>query len=499
MFEFLQPGKKALREQTAALEVSLHEKTVELESTLQDKMVLEKKFHSRDLLLHSGVFHADRNLIDITPQKALFYYNVTAPVATAIDLVNDEFKNLDLAVKSDGTITTDDDIIQFLQHPNDDMVLEDFLEVMGIFFLVTNEVYIVANGPVNQQPSELVLVSPADVEVRKSRLDGLIEEISVQSSMGSQLGGGGSRVVFKRDGLQFRFFDDSKTHEIWQIKGFNSQLTGRGRSKLNSISYEINQYIEMARHNLSLLKNGVRLSGMISVKQDEPLSTDQLADLKEQISQFYSGAENAGNVIVGSDIDFKEIGISPRDMDFMNLKKNVTTTIFNRYKVPLPLVMPEQMTLANMDSAKLNLYDNAVLPFANRMFAELTAFLGQRFGMAENAKLVPFLDTITALRPRNMATLKLRKDLGSLTINEIRAELGLEPIPIGGDSVFIPGNLVPAGTAPLQRVAETQKAVKTSREGFQKLMQGQKDIKGRRSYSNEKIDKLWEEADRERL
>ncbi len=485
MLEFLQPGKKALREKTTKLQA-------ELESTRQANMALEKKFHTNNAFFLSGLIHGNRNQIDITPQKALFYYNVTAPVATAIDLVNDEFKNLDLAVNTDGIITTDDDIIQFLQQPNADMVLEDFLEVIGIFFMVTNEVYIVATGTVTQKPAELTIVSPTNVEVRQSRLDGLIEEMSVQSLRGP-------RVVFKRDGLQFRFFDDSKTHEIWQIKGFNSQLTGRGRSKLNSISYEIDQYINMAIHNLSLLENGVRPSGLFSVKQDQPLDDDQRAKLKEQIANFYSGAENAGNAIVTSDIDFKEIGISPRDMDFANLKKHVTTTIFNRYKVPLPLVTPEKMTLANMDSAKLNLYDNAVLPFAGRMFAELTAFLGQRFGMAEKAKLVPFLDNITALQPRNMETLKKRKDLGTLTINEIRAEIALDPIPQGGDSVLIPRNLVPAENTPPEntppeKVDETEKAVKTSRESFTKIMQGQKDIKGNRSYSDAEIAEI---ADRE--
>ncbi len=459
--------------------------------------VLEKKSHIGNSLLLSGAFHGDRQQFDITPQKALFYYNVTAPVATAIDLVNDEFKNLDLAVNTDGTITTDDDIIQFLQQPNADMVLEDFLEVMGIFFLVTNEVYIVATGSFNQEPAELIIVSPADVEVRKSRLDGFVEEISVQSSMGSQQGGFASRVVFKRDELQFRFFNDSKTAEIWQIKGFNSQLTGRGRSKLNSISDEIEQYIQMSVHNLSLLRKGARPAGAVTIKpEDGPLSPEQFDRMIEQISQFWSGAENAGNVMILDGADFKPLIMTARDMDFQNLKKNVTATIFNRYKVPLPLVTLEKMTLANMDSAKLNLYDNAVLPFAFRMFSELTAFLGSRFSMAENGKLVPFQDNITALRPRNMATLKLRKDLGALTVNEIREEIGKAPIPQGGDVVFIPSNLVPAGSTPPEKVAQTQKAEKTSRESFTKLMQGQKDIKGNRSYSDEEISRM---ADQERL
>ncbi len=488
MLEFFQPGKKALREKATKLQA-------ELESTLQANMALEKKFHTNNAFFHSGIFHGDSHHLDITPQKALFYYNVAAPVATAIDLVNDEFKNLDLAVNTDGTITTDDEIIQFLQTPNDDMVLEDFLEVLGIFFLVTNEVYIVANGPVNQKPTELVLVSPGDVEVRKSRQDGFVEEISVQSSMGTQQGGFASRVVFKRNELQFRFFDDSQTHEIWQIKGFNSHLTGRGRSKLNSISDEIEQYIQMSVHNLKLLKNGMRPSGALTTKsEDGKLTDDQFTRLKEQLAQFYSGAENAGNVMILDGLEFTSLMVNARDMDFQNLKKNVTATIFNRYKVPLPLVTLEKMTLANMDSAKLNLYDNAVLPFAFRMFSELTAFLGPRFSMAEDAKLVPFLDNITALRLRNMETLKKRKELGVLTINEIREEIAQDPIPKGGDSVLIPRNLVPAESAPPEKVDETEKAVKTSREGFTKLMQGQKDIKGSRSYSDEQIAEM---ADRE--
>lgn len=90
-----------------------------------------------------GSFFTGRNGDNryLTIKKALFYYDIVAPVATAVDIVNDEFKTLTLALETDGVRTLDAPILKYLQQPNDDMVLVDFLENLGNYYLVTNEVY----------------------------------------------------------------------------------------------------------------------------------------------------------------------------------------------------------------------------------------------------------------------------------------------------------------------------------------------------------------------
>jgi len=453
----------------------------------QQQVIPVKKSHSigQGVVLPSGFLVDGFSQRIITPQRALWYYDIASPLATAVDLINDEFKTLEIALSTNGDVTLDAPILEFLQKPNDDMTIEDFLETMGIYFLVTNEVYIIAEGAnVNRPPTELILVSPEIVDVQRSRTDTFIDKIEVHKH-------NQAKETFLRDETQFRFFNRDGTAEIWQIKGFNTRHTGRGKSKLSSIQYELDQYIEASVHNLSLLRKGLKPSGAFSM--EDQLPDDQFERLKEQIDNFYSGSANAGqSLVLDNGLEFSEMSINPKDMDFAELKKSVTTAIFNRYKVPLPLVNPDKMTLANMDSAKLNLYDNAVLPFAQRMFAELTAFLRPRFKLTDKQTIVPFMDSITALQTRRNEELKTKEALNVLTINEIRTEIGEEKIAEGGDIVYIPSNVVPAGTAPPE-IPPANEATKTTRESFTKILKAEVDIKGNRTYTDEDIERIADE------
>lgn len=440
----------------------------------------------------------DNKLVDA--KKALYYYDVVSPVATAIDLINDEFKNLTLVIDNGDEIVNKADILNFLKQPNDDMVQADFLETLGVYFLAANEVYIVATGAINRPPAELLVISPEQVDVKRNK-DGFIGRIEVQKE-------GGGKEIFERSETKFRFYNKEDDAEIWQIKGFNSKQTGRGRSKLNSVAYEVEQYLQCAIHNLALLENGVRASGAFVADGD--LSEEQFLRLKQEADEKYSGSLNAGKpMVLEGGMKWLEMSINPKDMDFPTLKKGVMSSIFTRYKIPEALVSTEHMARATMEESKLNLYDNAVLPFANRMFAEITAFLAPRFNMKENELIIPNLDDITALEIRRTKALKNKKELGVLTINEMREEIGEGRIVEGGDIVYIPGNLIPAGTSVEQNSDQDENTeppeertptsptdaeeAKTTREGFIKILKSQVDVKGNRSFNDKDIERIADE------
>lgn len=441
----------------------------------------------------------------ISIKRALRFYDEAAPVATAIDWINDEFKTLSLLLKEGDEIINDSEILKFLQRPNDDMTQEDFLEHIGAYFLITNEVYIIATGNVNREPAELLIVSPEYVAVKKDK-DGFIGQINVQrTGLGTE--------VFKRADNAFRFYNKDQSAEIWQIKGFSvfsdnlysqsddvgSSLTSsRGRSKLSSICREINQYIEIGTHNLSSLDNGVLPSGTITVPEGTTLDDDQFERVREQIVQFYSGAKNSGKVLIlDNGMTFTPLGTNAKDMDFKELTKTVTITIFNRYKVPLPLISPDNMTLANMESAKLGLYDNAVIPLAQRLLRELTNFLAPRFGLSEDALIIADLGKIAALQLRRNQELKLKKELNIYTTNQLRFEAGLEEEE-GGDVIYIPNNLVPMGSEVVRQGNEIidvtppqkQLADMTTRKEFIAVMKKQIDSKGNCNFTDSEIEEI---------
>jgi phage portal protein BeeE len=444
---------------------------------------------------------------EMTIKRALRFYDECAPVATAIDWINDEFKTLSLILKENDEIEYDAEILKFLRTPNDDMVQEDFLETLGAYFLIINEVYIIAYGNPNKKPSELIIVSPEYVTPEKGK-DGFVSSMRVRIN-------GTSEEIFKRDENQYRFYNSSLTAEIWQIKGFsaigdtvcgssgvvgiNNVQNARGRSKLSSIHREINQYIEISTHNLAVLDNGMIPSGTIEVPEGTTLDDDQFEKLRAQAVNFYSGAKNAGKVLIlENGMKFIPANLNAKDMDFEKLSRRVEITVFNRYKVPLPLVSPDNMTLANMESAKLNLYDNCVIPIAHRLLRELTNFLAPRFGLSDNALICADLDKISALQLRRNEELKLKKELDVLTKDELRREIGLEKIE-GGNQLYMLNNMIPLGTTPfiendLITVVDSQneKSLKQSicRKEFIKLMQNQIDVKGNKIFTDIEINQI---------
>jgi phage portal protein BeeE len=423
----------------------------------------------------------------LSAKQAIQYYDKAAPVAIAVDWINDEFKNLSLVMmdETDQSIEKDSDLLKFLKQPNQDSTQEDFLENLGATYLLANEVYIIATGNVNKEPAELMIISPTDVTTFIGS-DDFLSRIDVQR-------GGNVKEVYTRD-VNFRFFNKEQNKEIWQIKGFstiNNQLSSsgsvlsssassnRGRSKLRSVRREIEQYIAIATNNLAILDNGMRPSGTIETPDGEVLTDEQFEAIREQVVNFYSGGQNAGNVLIlDNGLTFNPIASSVKDMDFPVLTRTTTITIFNRYKVPLPLVTPENMTLANMETAKLNLYDNTVLPLGARMFRELTNFLGPRFGIGEDEVIAADLSQISALQIRRNQELKLKKDLNVLSTDELRDEIGRDKVK-GGDVIYQASNLVPIGTAPLAPVTPTTGVAASSpdpieRKEFFKIMKQQK-------------------------
>ncbi len=467
----------------------------------------KKSLSSRQLFVSlMGNNSGEVNLL--SAKKALFYYDIVAPVATAIDIINDEFKTLTLAVEhKDGKKTLDDEVLKFLKHPNDDMVQIDFLENMGNFYLTTNEVYFVATGRLNRAPSELTIESPEFVDV-KTDTDGVIDKFIIRKN---------GRVVetFFRADREYRFFNKTNSAEIWQVKGFNTSRNVRGRSKLSSAVYEIEQYLQAAIHNLSLLENGVRTTGAFTA--DEPLTDEQFDRLRDQINENQAGARNAGkSIILEGGMDYKEMSLSPKEMDFEKLKQSTTEAIFKRYKIPLALVSTDHMAEATMDASMLMLYDIVVLTIAERLFAELTRFLAPRFSLSEDERIVPYKKDIQALQIRTVKEVKNKKETGVHTIDEIREAMGDEPLPDGkGKDLYIPRNMVKIGEENLgapgtgvQGADNRQKPgdadmdsdtptdnerVKMTRGTFVAILKNQVDLKGVRRYTDIEIEEFANE------
>lgn len=437
----------------------------------------------------SEVWRLGKN--DISMYTYIYYYQQCAPLYTAIQLIADEVADLNpyLFDPVKNEFIKDNPLLKLLHNPNADVTGSEFFEQLTAYFLITGNVFIVAIGNVNRDPLELWVVPPQFVTLSAGG-DGYTETIQVNPNTSFS-------YTFTRkevDG-RFRYYcDDDK--EIWHIKEFNP-LQGNnnlyGMSKLMPIWYEIEQYIHASAHNLSLLARGARPSGALVSERE--LSDDEFMRLSEQSDRFNAGAQNAGRLLLlEGGVDFREMSITNKDMDFLELKKNVTYAIYTALKIPLPLISPEHMTLSNMESSKLSLYDNAILPMANRIYYELTNFLMPRYQKNQGLEIAYSPDEITALEPRRAEDISKLKEAGVLTVNELRAKMGYEPLQ-GGDSLFGTMGETPIAQDNYTADEPVKPYPKSIKEEFIEVMRAQRYPDNSRKYSEEYIEELARKYD----
>ena len=151
--------------------------------------------------------------------------------------------------------------------------------------------------------------------------------------------------------------------------------------------------------NKALLDNSARPSGALvyQPKDGGNLSADQYERLKAELESGYSGAVNAGRpLLLEGGLDWKSMGLSPKDMDFIEAKNAAARDIALALGVPPMLVgIPGDNTYANYQEANRAFYRLTVVPLLVRTAASLSAWLSQAHG--EAIRLEPDLDRIAGL------------------------------------------------------------------------------------------------------
>lgn len=375
-----------------------------------------------------------------SPSGAMGLYNKSSAVSIPINYIAEAFASINPVLKKGSEIITDHPVLDLLQTPSPYYTQDLFLENLGKNYLITGETEIIAIGGVNRPPLELQPINPNCVTAIEGA-GGLLQSLQVA---GATLDG---QYVLVPKGRRVRYLRGNLS-EIKQIRNYSTRNNSllRGQSPLVSAAAEVRQHIQGNKHNVSLLENGGRVSLVFHF--DANLGTDEFEATKANVLEQYAGAQNAGKIGVtaGGQLDIKELGINNKDMDFANLQTMARTAVALQYKFPLPLLSTEASTFNNYKEAKAALYDDAVLPLADRIFGGLSDFLLPRYGLDPAQYRITYdIDQITALAGRRNEELKLRKELNLETINEMRTMIGRESVE-GGDLVMAPANLIPIGT-----------------------------------------------------
>ena len=329
-------------------------------------------------------------------------------------------------------------IMDLLDRPNPLQSNSEFFASLYGYLLLSGNSYVLKVGAENQAPSELHLLRPDRITIKGGQ-NYIPEKYQY--------------IISGRVHAEYEVDQETAQSDLKQIKLWNPLDDYYGLSPLAAGALEIDQHNMAAKHNVNLLNNGARPSGAVVFKPKDDqgfavnLTESQRQQLLTDLNNRFSGTSNAGRpMLLEGDFDWKEMGLSPKDMDFGNLKHMATTDIALCFGVPSQLVgVPDAQTYANVAEARLALYEETIIPYLKKIESDMNEWLVPMFG--EELMFCYDIDSIPALSERRKkiyenVSMAVRE--GIITRNEARERLGLSPLN-GADDLLVNAALFPLG------------------------------------------------------
>jgi HK97 family phage portal protein len=286
----------------------------------------------------------------------------------------------------DGRELEDHPAAGLVGRPNARMGGADFFEALYGHLLLAGNAYVEALV-VGQRPAELHLLRPDRVAV-VAGADGWPEAYDYRA-------GTARRRIPAGDPSSTTTGGGGLLH----LKLFHPLDDHLGFPPLAAAQVALDLHNAAARWNKALLDNSARPSGALvyQPKEGGNLSADQYQRLKVELDEGYSGPIRAGRpLLLEGGLDWKSMGLSPKDMDFVEARNGAARDIALAFGVPPMLLgIPGDNTYANYQEANRAFYRLTVLPLVARTAASFSGFLSGLFG--EAVDLVPDLDQVAGL------------------------------------------------------------------------------------------------------
>ncbi|MEZ5691499.1 MAG: phage portal protein [Rickettsiales bacterium] len=305
-------------------------------------------------------------------------------------------------------------ILDILKRPNPAQSMSDFFQSLYSYYQISGNVFVQAVGNKNASPKELYLLRPDRVSI-----------IAGKNAMPAAY-----RYCVDDKVKDFPVDRISGKSKILHIKRFSPLNDWYGLSAVEAAAYSIDQHNNSSAWNQALLQNGARPSGALVVRSDAHggvLSNEQYGRVKRQIDEQFSGAQNAGRpILLEGGLDWKEMSMTPKDMDFIEAKHSAARDIALAFGVPPQLLgIPGDNTYSNLQEARLALWEQTVVPLVERVCNNLSNWLTSFYD--GNLELVADTDGIGALAGSNQAIWDRVEKASFLTDDEKRAAVGYPP------------------------------------------------------------------------
>lgn len=322
-------------------------------------------------------------------------------------------------------------LLDIVAHPSLDHTSADFFESWYGYLLVAGNAYVEAVG-IDGRLRELHALRPDRMKVIPGA-DGWPE--------GYEYAVGGRSVRLAGDAVE-------GVRSVLHTRLFHPASDHYGMSPIEAAAAAIDIHNQAGKWNKALLDNSARPSGaLVYSARDGNLTQEQFERLKGELEAGFQGARQAGRpMLLEGGLDWKQIGMSPKDMDFVEARNGAAREIALAIGVPPMLLgIPGDNTYSNYQEASRSFWRQTVLPLVNRTSKALSLWLSPAWG--GGLELRPDLDAIEALSSERDELWTRIERASFLTIDEKRWAAGYGSL-ASGDGASLSGA---STTAPTRR------------------------------------------------
>jgi HK97 family phage portal protein len=246
------------------------------------------------------------------------------------------------------------------------------------------------------------------------------------------------RNYIKENIIHFKNVSPGLFWRVWN----NALVTGLyGMGDAEYVLDEIYLYNSINSFLRALTENNAIPNGLVKYTGGR-LDKNTMQDVQAQWDKTMRTWKNAGKTkVMDSDFDFVPLSLPPKDLDFMEGRQWLRGVIANAFGVPEDLLTSSNSNRASSTTAIHQYLKYTILPKLKRIEERL------------NSHLLPKFDdnlffTFDSPVPED-AAINLKKEesdlrSGVLTINEVRAKRGLEPVEWGNKPYSINLDIVEA-------------------------------------------------------
>ena len=337
-------------------------------------------------------------------------YKKNVIVYRCVQLISRALASVDWVLQDGDTIMQEHEILTLMNKPNSKQYKTTFIEEAISYLLLSGNCYVLAKRIDNKKPVNLYLLRPDRVSIITGK-EGLPTAYQYQIAGQKQF---------------FEVNQETGECDILHIKLFNPLDDWYGMSPIEVALGSINQHNSIAQQNTAFLQNGGRPSGALMYKSS--IDPQKRNELKDNLRNLYEGGRNAGKILLlEGNFEWKEMGLSPKDLDFISGKELAAKEIALAFGVPNILVgSMSSATFANYKEARYNFWEETLIPLLNIVAGEFSNWLQMLF--KTSLKLWYDMDSIPALVSKREIEWRKINNADFLTKNEKREAVGYTPV-----------------------------------------------------------------------